>query len=160
VSAGKEDESHPVSTADVLDVQMGIATDEQIDRVRLALSNPNSEASRWAKQVERWAGRTFGVRRLTIPLCSRDRVIENAGTLLGRVFQFVDEHHRVGSLTVDEVTSIVDAARSQGVVRDVQMADSSPRIQLAAIVAMIERIVELHPELVERLKDLDDKRGR
>lgn len=160
MSAEKEDEPHPVSTADVLDVQMGIATDEQIDRVRLALSNPKSEASRWAKQVEGWAARTFGVRRLTNPPYSRDRVIENAGTLLERVFQFVDEHQRADSLTSNDAASIVDAARSRGVVRGVQMADSSPRIQLAAIAAMVARIIELHPELVDQLKSLDDPRGR
>ena len=160
VSAGKEDEPHSVSTADVLDVQMGIATDEQIDRVRLALSNPKSEASRWAKQVDGWAARTFGVRRLTIPFYSRDRVIANTGALLERVFQFVNDHQRAGSLTSSDAASIVDAARSKGVVRGLQMAESSPRIQLAAITAMIEKIIELCPELVEQLKGLDDTRLR
>lgn len=160
MSTGNEREPHPVSTADVIDVQLGNATDEQIARVRHALSNPDSEASAWLKKIEGWAARAFGVRRLTLPVPARDRVIENTGAVLERIFGFVDKHHRDGTLTSDEADSVFDAARTHGVFRGVHMSDSSPRLQLSAIKAMIEKLIELRPTLVEHLKGIDDARSR
>lgn len=146
-SSGRQSHT-PVTPAEFLAVQRGEGTQDQVLRVQSSIEDPRSELNRWLKDIEQWAERAFSYRNLMSPELVRQRLNRKPSNVIQTVRRFVDEQQARGVFSAEDASAILEAARHRGVDPEADPSQGCPSSQIAAAAAMIEKIVEIRPDLI------------
>ena len=150
---GKNDQ--PVTPEEYMLVRDGKGSSEQIDRVRAALANKDSELYKHLGASAPWA-RLNIERRYGTPLPIPNRLIPRAQQNFNVVIEYLRNKRDANVLTDEEVVKIIDTTGAE----HLNQPGPTPSQYAMGVSRMLKAIIKLHPELEAEVKALPISRKR